>query len=54
LQAYASQLRDLIDAIAGGREPAVSGRQGALTTSMLEAAERSAATGQAIRLPLEG
>jgi UDP-N-acetyl-2-amino-2-deoxyglucuronate dehydrogenase len=53
LQAYASQLRDLIDAIAEGRDPAVSGRQGALTTSMLEAAERSAASGQTVRLPLE-
>jgi predicted dehydrogenase len=54
LQAYASQLRDLIDAIAHGRDPAVSGRQGALTTSMLEAAERSAAAGLSIRLPLDG
>ena len=53
LQAYASQLRDLIDAIADRRDPAVSGRQGALTTSMLEAAERSAATGQSVRLPLD-
>lgn len=54
LQAYASQLRDLIDAIAEGRDPAVSGRQGALTTAMLEAAERSAATGQSVRLPVAG
>lgn len=54
LQAYASQLRDLIDAIADGRDPVVSGRQGALTTSMLEAAERSADTGQSVRLPLDG
>jgi predicted dehydrogenase len=53
LQAYASQLRDLMDAIAAGRDPAVSGRQGALTTSMLEAAERSAATGQSVRIPLD-
>jgi predicted dehydrogenase len=53
LQAYASQLRDLIGAIAEGRDPAVSGRQGALTTSMLEAAERSAASGQTVRLALE-
>jgi UDP-N-acetyl-2-amino-2-deoxyglucuronate dehydrogenase len=52
LQAYASQLRDLIEAIAEGRDPAVSGREGALTTSMLEAAERSAASGQTVRLPL--
>jgi myo-inositol 2-dehydrogenase/D-chiro-inositol 1-dehydrogenase len=54
LQAYASQLRDLMRAIAEGGDPFVSGRQGALTTSMLEAAERSAATGQSVRLPLDG
>jgi UDP-N-acetyl-2-amino-2-deoxyglucuronate dehydrogenase len=54
LQAYASQLRDLMGAVAEDRDPFVSGRQGALTTAMLEAAERSAATGQTVRLPLEG
>jgi len=54
LQAYASQLRDLMRAMADGTDPFVSGRQGALTTSMLEAAERSAASGQSVRLPLEG
>lgn len=54
LQAYASQLRDLIRAIGDATDPFVSGRQGALTTSMLEAAERSAATGQTVRLPLGG
>ena len=54
LQAYASQLRDLIRAIADGTDPFVSGRQGAMTTTMLEAAERSAATGQTVRLPLGG
>lgn len=54
LRAYASQLRDVMEAIASGRDPDVSGRQGALTTSMLEAAERSAATGQVVRLPLQG
>jgi predicted dehydrogenase len=53
LQAYASQLRDLMRAMADGGDPAVSGRQGALTTSMLEAAERSAATGMPVRLPFE-
>lgn len=52
LQAYASQLRDLIEAIETGRDPFVSGRQGAQTTSWLEAAERSAASGQSVRLPL--
>jgi predicted dehydrogenase len=54
LQAYALQLRDLIRAIGDGTDPFVSGRQGALTTSMLEAAERSAATGASVRLPLGG
>ena len=34
LQAYASQLRDLMRAMADGSDPFVSGRQGALTTSM--------------------
>ncbi len=53
LKAYALQLRDLIGAIHDDRDPFVSGREGALTTSMLEAAERSAASGQSVRLPLE-
>ena len=52
LQAYADQLRDLITAVAEGRDPQVSGRQGAATTSWLEAAERSAATGESVRLAL--
>jgi predicted dehydrogenase len=52
LQAYANQLRDLMAAIAEGRDPQVSGRQGALTTSWLEAGERSAASGESIRLSL--
>ena len=34
LQAYANQLRDLMAAIAEGRDPFVSGRQGANTTSL--------------------
>jgi predicted dehydrogenase len=52
LQAYANQLRDLIAAIAERRDPQVNGRQGANTTSWLEAAERSAATGESVRLSL--
>jgi predicted dehydrogenase len=52
LQAYASQLRDLIEAIGEGRDPQVSGREGAATTSWLEAAEQSAATGESVRLAL--
>jgi predicted dehydrogenase len=54
LGAYADQLRDLVAAIRGGREPFVSGREGVRTTELLEAAERSAASGQAVTLPLEG
>jgi predicted dehydrogenase len=52
LNAYADQLRDLVAAIREGRDPFVSGREGAKTQAMLESAERSAATGQSVRLPL--
>jgi len=54
LQAYATQLCDLMAAIAEGRDPQVSGRQGANTTSWLEAAEQSAASGEDVRLSLTG
>jgi predicted dehydrogenase len=50
LQAYATQLADLIGAIRDGRDPEVSGREGAATTSWLEAAERSAESGESVRL----
>ena len=50
LQAYATQLGDLIQAIRDGRDPEVSGRQGVATTSWLEAAARSAAPGESVRL----
>ena len=49
LQAYATQLGDLIQAIRDGRDPEVSGRQGVATTSWLEAAERAAAAGVSVR-----
>ncbi len=45
LRAYARQLEDLVAAIADGREPLVSGDEGRNTTAMLDAAERSAASG---------
>jgi predicted dehydrogenase len=54
LGAYADQLRDLVAAIREGRDPLVSGREGVRTTELLEAAERSAATGEAVELPLVG
>ena len=52
LKAYADQLRDLVAAIREHRDPLVSGREGARTIEMLEAAERSAASGRAVRIPL--
>lgn len=51
LAAYAAELTDLLDAAHDGRAPQVDGRQGRATTAMLEAAELSARTGEAIRLP---
>jgi predicted dehydrogenase len=53
LGAYADQLRDVVAAIREGRDPLVSGREGARTQEMLEAAERSAATGEAVGIPFE-
>ncbi len=52
LQAYARQLEDVVAAIQARRDPLVSGREGLLTTEMLEAAERSFASGEAVDLPL--
>lgn len=48
LRAYAAQLEALVGAIADDRDPLVSGVEGRNTVAMLEAAERSAATGQAV------
>ncbi len=45
LRAYARQLEDLVAAIVEGRDPLVSGQEGRSTTAMLDAAERSAASG---------
>ena len=50
LRAYARQLEDLIGAIEDGHDPLVSGDEGRNTTAMLEAAEQSAVTGQAVRV----
>jgi predicted dehydrogenase len=48
----AAQLRDLLQAAEHGREPEVNGLEGLQTTGMLEAAELSARTGNAVHLPL--
>ena len=45
LRAYARQLEDLVDAIVEGHDPLVSGEEGRRTTAMLDAVERSAASG---------
>jgi predicted dehydrogenase len=50
LRAYARQLEDLVAAIQGDHDPLVSGEEGRRTTQMLDAAERSAASGQAARI----
>jgi hypothetical protein len=45
-------MEDLVAAIGEKRDPFVSGRQGLVTTQMLEGAERSAHTNKAVELPL--
>ena len=50
LRAYARHLEDVVTAIDEDRDPMVSGDEGWRTTAMLEAAERSAVTGQAVLL----
>ncbi len=53
LKAFAAQTQDFIDAIAHGRRPAVTGEDGRAAVEMVEAADRAAATGEVVRLPLE-
>lgn len=48
--AYANELKDVIAAIHEQRDPWVSGREGVRTVRMLEAAERSARTGESVRI----
>ena len=45
LRAYARELQDLVAAIEDGHDPLVSGDEGRRTTAMLDAVERSAASG---------
>jgi predicted dehydrogenase len=52
LRAYARQMEDLVAAINEGRDPFVSGREGLNTTQMLEGADRSSKSNQAVNLPL--
>jgi predicted dehydrogenase len=50
LRAYARQLEDLVAAARVGHDPLVSGDEGQRTTVMLDAAERSARSGEAVAL----
>jgi predicted dehydrogenase len=52
LKGFAAQVEDFAGAIQDGREPAVTGADGRAAVEMVEAADRSAATGQAVALPL--
>jgi predicted dehydrogenase len=49
---YAEQIQDFIDAIREGREPEVNGETARKGIEMAVAADRSAATGEVVRLPL--
>ena len=50
---YAEQVQDFIDAIREGREPEVNGEVARKGIEMALAADRSASTGEVVRLPLE-
>lgn len=52
-QAFARQVQDFTDSIISGRTPEVTGEDGLRAVEMVTAVQRSAATGQAVRLPLE-
>jgi predicted dehydrogenase len=50
VKGFADQFQDFVDAIAEGRSPSVTGADGRAAIAMVEAAERSSKTGQAVRL----
>jgi len=52
LKGFAAQVEDFAGAIREEREPAVTGRDGRAAVEMVEAADRSAASGAAVTLPL--
>jgi predicted dehydrogenase len=53
-EGFVSQIREFLGAIRDGREPSVSGVDGRAAIEMVQAAEESARTGAAVRLPLGG
>ena len=52
-EGFARQVQDFTDAIREGREPQVSGEDGLRAVEMVQAVQRSAATGQAVRFPVD-
>ncbi len=53
LKGFAAQVEDFAAAIREDREPVVTGWDGRAAVEMVEAADRSAASGQALALPLD-
>jgi predicted dehydrogenase len=54
LEGFAAQVQDLARAILDDREPAVTGADGRAAVAAIEAADRSAATGEAVALGVGG
>ena len=52
LLGFAAQVQDFAEAIETGRDPLIGGVEGRAAVEMVEAADRSAATGHTVRLPL--
>ncbi|HEV3023920.1 MAG TPA: Gfo/Idh/MocA family oxidoreductase, partial [Pirellulales bacterium] len=51
---HARQFRDVVEAIRGGRRPAIDGHEGRRSVEIILAIYRAAETGRAVRLPLAG
>jgi predicted dehydrogenase len=54
LEGFAAQVQDFAEAIQEGRTPVVTGADARAAVEIVEAADRSAATHQAVTLPLSG
>ncbi|HEX2681322.1 MAG TPA: Gfo/Idh/MocA family oxidoreductase [Candidatus Dormibacteraeota bacterium] len=52
LKGFAAQVKDFVEAIAADRDPIITGEMGRSAVEMVEAADMSAASGEAVRLPL--
>jgi predicted dehydrogenase len=52
LKGFAAQVKDFVDAIHTDRDPIITGEMGRAAVEMVEAADISATTGEAVQLPL--